>query len=86
MTDEQFILDYTNKYYDNENRLIERTMINYYFLKNKEDRNEKEEFYMVNLYDGILELFDIMSKKLEEELGLEAADIYSTLKDIHIKT
>ena len=86
MTEEDFILDYTDRYYSSENALIARSMVNYYYLRNKEDRTDQEEFYLNETYNSVLELFTILAGKLDEELGLGQNSIYTSLKAIHIKT
>jgi hypothetical protein len=86
MSEENFILEYTNKHYPEENALIARSLVNYYYLKNKEGKTEAEEFFLNEIYECVLELFRILAGKLDEEIGFGQNSIYTSLKAIHIKT
>lgn len=88
MTNEEFILKYTKEHYPDENELIVRSMINFYHLRFKDDKSEQEEFQQNELFEGVLDLFTVMSGALKEELDTELSreEIFDTLKRIHIKT
>ena len=86
MITEKEILEYTQENYPNECDLIARTLINYYTLKNKDDKTDKDELHQEKLYDGVLELFEVLSRTLAEEMDGDSDQIYESLKSIHIKT
>ena len=86
MKTEDEILNYTKEYYPNEHELIVKSMINYYTLRMKEEKSEREEMHQQKIYDGVLELFDIMSQQMDEQMLEDSQEIFETLKGIHIKT
>lgn len=80
------ILKYTQDKYPNEHALIGRSLINYYTLKIKEDKSEFEAMHQEKIYDGVMELFEILSKKIADEIDEDSDVIYESLMSIHIKT
>lgn len=85
MTNDE-LLEYTEENYAEQNALISRTMINYYTVRNLEDKTEGDEYLEQTLFDKVLELFDVMSKKIAEDTDGDADELYESLKEIHIKT
>ncbi len=88
MNVEEQILEHTKKHYPKEVKVIERSMINFYQSRLKEGKTEQEIFHQQMIYDGVLDLFEILSVALDEEMGLDISsdDILQHLKNIHIKT
>lgn len=86
MTDEKKILEHTKLNYPNECKTIERSMINFYHSRLNEHKTEQEVFHQQMIYNGVIDLFELMSVKLEEELGIPSDDVFQHLKNIHIKT
>lgn len=86
MITQDTLLAYTKDKYPNEDALIARSMVNYYDLKLREDKTESDTMHQQMIYDGVMELFEILSNQLATELGAEADEIFDLLKCIHIKT
>lgn len=86
MIDDRTIIDYTEMHYPSISELIVRSMINYYELKRKVDKTERDILNQEKLYSGVLDLFEVLSKLLSDELGEDSKEIYQRLKDIHIKS
>lgn len=88
MDNENIILNYTNKHYQEECKLIENSLINYYYLRLKEGKTKKEIFHQKMLYELVIDLMKILSITIVDEiqLNLTSDDIFEHLKDIHIKT
>lgn len=86
MTDEEKILAHTQLHYPNECLMIERSMINYYHSRFNTHKTEQEIFHQQMIYNGVIDLFEILSLRLEAELGINSDDIFIHLKNIHIKT
>lgn len=80
------LLAYTRKHYQDQNDLIARSLINYYELRNLEEKTEAQEECQHVLYEEVLKLFDVMSSEISENMGLDHDDVYQLLKEIHIKT
>jgi hypothetical protein len=85
--DEQ-ILEHTKEHYPRETKTIERSMINYYHSRMNEDKTEQEIFHQQMIYNGVIDLFELLAIALEDEmnLGISRDCILQHLKDIHIKT
>jgi hypothetical protein len=86
MMDDEEILEYTKKVYPKEHELIVRSMINYYTLKLKEGKDEREEMHQHKIYEGVIDLFQILSKKIGDEMNEDSNLIFESLQSIHIKT
>ena len=86
MISESEILEYTKTHYINEHNLIIRSMINYYALRLRDDKNAAELLHQERLYDGVIDLFHILSDLIANALGGDSDTIFETLKTIHIKT
>jgi hypothetical protein len=86
MNEEKLILDYTNEHYSDVNELISRSMINFYHSKLQINKTKAEIFHQTRLYEGVLDLFEILSSKLSDDLEIPKEDVYDHLKNIHIKT
>ena len=86
MTDEKIILEHTKENYGAEHDLIVRSMINFYHSRLKEDKTDVEIFQQDQIYEGVLDLFAILSEQLSGELEIDKDVVYDHLKSIHIKT
>jgi len=86
MTNADKILAYTKKHYVNENKLIERSMVNYYHSRLKGDKTDLEFIHQQKIFDGVIDLFEMMSEKLSVELGIDSDEVFQHLKNIHIQT
>lgn len=88
MNVEEKILEYTKSNYPKESKTIERSMINFYHSRMNDEKTEQEIFHQQMIYNGVLDLFELLAVALEEEmdLGLSRDEIIQHLKNIHIKT
>lgn len=86
MINEQELLEYTKEYYPTEDALIARSMVNYYDLKLREEKSEGDALHQEKIFEGVLDLFEVLSNQLATELDADATDIFKMLKSIHIKT
>jgi len=86
MTNEERILEYTREHYENANKLIERSLINFYHSRLKEDKTDVEIFQQEQIYEGVLDFFIVLSEKISYELEIDKNEVYEHLKNIHIKT
>jgi len=85
--DEQ-ILEHTKVHYPRESKTIERSMINFYHSRLNEEKTEQEIFHQQMIFNGVIDLFELLSVALDDEmdLGISRDQILQHLKDIHIKT
>ena len=88
MNIEETILEHTKTHYPNESKTIERSMINFYHSRLNEEKTEQEIFHQQMIYNGVIDLFELLSVALEEELDFDISrdEILQHLKNIHIKT
>ena len=82
----EFIINYCNLNYPDETKLIARSMINYYHIRNKEDKSDVDTAMQNRIYSGVIALFREMSKTLSNELEYNENEIFESLFMIHIKT
>lgn len=83
---EKELLGYIEEHYSDENDLIARSLINYYELRNLDDKSEAQEECQGMLFDEVLKLFEIMSKQIGSSVDEDSDDIYELLKQLYIKT
>ena len=88
MNVEEQILEHTKAHYPKESKAIERSMINFYHSRLNEEKTEQEIFHQQMIFNGVLDLFELLSVALESEmdLGISRDEILVHLKNIHIKT
>jgi len=88
MSIETTILEHTKAHYPKESKAIERSMINFYHSRLNEEKTEQEIFHQQMIYNGVIDLFELLSVALENELDLNITrdEIVQHLKNIHIKT
>ncbi len=88
MSIEETILDHTKTHYPKECKAIERSMINFYHSRLNQEKTEQEIFHQQMIYNGVLDLFELLAVALEDELDLDITrdQIVDYLKAIHIKT
>lgn len=88
MNVEDTILEYTKANYPKECKAIERSMINFYHSRLNQEKTEQEIFHQQMIYNGVIDLFELLSVALEEELDFDISrdEILQHLKNIHIKT
>ena len=86
--EEHNILAYTKKHFPKETKTIERSMINFYHSRLIENKSEQEIFHQKMIYDGVIDLFELLAVVLESELEgcISKVEIVEHLKNIHIKT
>ena len=80
------ILYYIKEYLPSDLKLIERSMINYYSLKNNKNNTAEKEELREMIFNGVLNLFDSISTHLHEITGEDEEKLKAQLKEIFIKT
>lgn len=83
---DEFIIKYCEFHYPTETKLIARSMINYYALRNKVNKTEEESVTQDKIYAGVITLFRELSRILSNELDVEENIIFEALFVIHVKT
>ena len=86
MNIEEKILEHTQTNFPKESKIIARSMVNFYHSRLNEEKTEQEIFHQQMIYNGVLDLFELLSVALEDEIGLGRDEILEHLKNIHIKT
>ena len=86
MIRDELIIEFTERHFPNEARLIETSLINYYYIKNKSNKQEWEVSVGENLLNAVKAIFEYMSADMDNYLGLGEGPIYQKLCEIHIKT
>jgi len=80
------LIEYIKSSFPDEMSIIERSLINYYYLRNKKDKTESEIELMNTIYDGVNTLFRILSAHISEEFKLDKGALNRQLISIFIKT
>jgi len=88
MSIENIILEFINTHYPKESKMIERSMINFYHSRLTGEKTEQGLLHQQMIYDGVIDLFELLSIKLECKLDLSitSGEIVEHLKNIYIKT
>lgn len=86
MISNEGLIKFTKNNYPEEDRVIIRSMINYYVLKLKSNKSAIEISFQETLYDGVIDLFKTLSELIGFELVIDPEIIFTSLKNIHIKT
>lgn len=80
------IIQYCDTNYPDEAKLIARSMMNYYHIKNKKDLSIAEETHKNQIYKCVIDLFWELARRLSDELNLDETELFNTLFKIHVKT
>lgn len=84
MTDDRLV-DMARNTFPKEYAIMQQSLINFYHLKNREDKTEEMEFLQQQLLNGIFSLLFVMSQALAEELGVDSQGLFDKIYKIHIK-
>lgn len=80
------IIELISGIFPDELELIEISLINYYYLKNKKKLTAEENEIKDTLYDGAIKLFNAIAVHLADEHKLNQRELSRQIKDIFIKT
>ena len=82
---DEVLINMINDKFPLEYATMERSLMNYYHLKNRTDKTEEMEILQKKLIEGIHALLYVMSKVLAEELKEDSDVVFEHLCSIHIK-
>jgi hypothetical protein len=82
----QEIIKHIRINFPDELKLIERSLINHYSLKNKKDKTDNDVKLMNTIYSGVIKLFNIIGTHLNKVYGLDKDKLNYQIKEIFVKT
>lgn len=84
--EDKLIIEYIENNFPDEMALIERSLINYYSLRNKKDKTSIDIELSQTLYNGVLKLLHIFAIHLSKIYKIDGDILETQLISIFIKT
>jgi hypothetical protein len=84
MTNDQLV-NMVKKSFPKEYAIMQQSLINFYHLKNREDKTSEMIMLQQQLFNGIHSILFVMSKALSEEINVDSRELFKQIYNIHVK-